>query len=69
MGVVVLGDWFPRLVRVWRTRRTCLVCVLRTRNKLALVLTLVRAQAKYRLAFAVSGIADVTVECIDVTVV
>ena len=51
------------------TERTCLVCVLRTRNRLALVLTLMRAQAEYRLAFAVSGITDVTVVCIDVTVV
>ena len=68
------------LVCMEDTERTCLGvygghgtdlpwCVWRTQNGLALVLTLVRAQAEYRLAFAVSGIRDVTVECTDVTVV
>ena len=72
--VVVHGDGPSCLTRVRRTRvrtrclgvygghRTDLPwCVWRTQNGLALVLTLVRAQAEYRLAFAVSGIADVTV--------
>ena len=53
---------------VWRTPNG-LACVWRTQDGLALVLSLMRAQAEYRLAFAVSGIRDVTVECTDVTVV
>ena len=56
------------LACVWRTPNG-LACVWRTQDGLALVLSLMRAQAEYRLAFAVSGIRDVTVECTDVTVV
>ena len=38
-------------------------------DNLPLVLSPVRVQAEYRLAFAMSGICDVTVKSTDVTVV